>query len=178
MLYEVITTRSASRGRPGPGDPSGRIPGTGRLFGPLLRENLARRDPQAHRITSYNVCYTKLLRYPGALPGLRLRHRPRDHRGDLHVITSYSIHYTKLYEARFATTAAPDFIEMSCSDDSPPIIRCCSARTGTRSSSTHSPFTFLMILGRKKEKTKRATEKITLKERRSAPFPLASYNFV
>lgn len=40
-------------------------------------------------------------------------------------------------------------------------------------SSPHSPFCFLMILGMKNEKTKRATEKITLKERRPPQFPLA-----
>jgi len=40
-------------------------------------------------------------------------------------------------------------------------------------SSPHSPFRFLMILGMKNEKTKRATEKITLKERRPPQFPLA-----
>ena len=46
------------------------------------------------RITSYNVCYTKLLRvglvaggYKDALLGF-----------DRSVITSYSIHYTKLYD--------------------------------------------------------------------------------
>ena len=41
------------------------------------------------RITSYNVCYTKLLRNPLKSP----RRRPR-----WCVITSYSIHYTKLYD--------------------------------------------------------------------------------
>ena len=48
---------------------------------PLIREALSRKDPekliQAHRITSYNVCYTKLLRlafpstrplYPSSIP--------------------------------------------------------------------------------------------------------------
>ena len=40
------------------------------------------------RITSYNVCYTKLLRACASAP--RGRRHP--------VITSYSIHYTKLYE--------------------------------------------------------------------------------
>ena len=57
------------------------------------------------RITSYNVCYTKLLRFrrvrgrrrsaravPGRRRGRRGSHAPR------RVITSYSIHYTKLYE--------------------------------------------------------------------------------
>ena len=40
------------------------------------------------RITSYNVCYTKLLRGISSPAHARLR-----------VITSYSIHYTKLYES-------------------------------------------------------------------------------
>ena len=68
----------------------------------------SRRRGGRRRITSYNVCYTKLLR------GRRRRLLPRDcdrqqaqaaeHRdqvvGDIGggVITSYSIHYTKLYE--------------------------------------------------------------------------------
>ena len=53
------------------------------------------------RITSYNVCYTKLLRSctaprPRGWPKRQLR-PPDYHKG---VITSYSIHYTKLYEER------------------------------------------------------------------------------
>ena len=79
------------------------------------------------RITSYNVCYTKLLRPAagGGRPLLRRdhhdrrRHRPRGRnlRHHLHtrplehgahaagggVITSYSIHYTKLYEINWKT---------------------------------------------------------------------------
>ena len=55
---------------------------------------VARRAPGGARITSYNVCYTKLLRL--------LLHIAADvvrllDRGPA-VITSYSIHYTKLYE--------------------------------------------------------------------------------
>ena len=51
------------------------------------------------RITSYNVCYTKLLRDISILPTLATEplllpklYAPHP------VITSYSIHYTKLYE--------------------------------------------------------------------------------
>ena len=51
------------------------------------------------RITSYNVCYTKLLRFHDrTLP----RSDPSQFRCPLRrrrVITSYSIHYTKLYES-------------------------------------------------------------------------------
>ena len=55
---------------------------------------------QDHRITSYNVCYTKLLRpLPTAGP-LRLVLTQKGSGVDffLFVITSYSIHYTKLYD--------------------------------------------------------------------------------
>ena len=45
---------------------------------------------KALRITSYNVCYTKLLR-------LTESNHP-DFFGKNYVITSYSIHYTKLYD--------------------------------------------------------------------------------
>ena len=59
--------------------------------------------PRAIRITSYNVCYTKLLRAPRrgderapqADGGDRRPPDPPPHHG---VITSYSIHYTKLYD--------------------------------------------------------------------------------
>ena len=54
------------------------------------------------RITSYNVCYTKLLRFEmgslrqiGELFGKSSRLDEVVTRG---VITSYSIHYTKLYD--------------------------------------------------------------------------------
>ena len=54
------------------------------------------------RITSYNVCYTKLLR---VLLKLRMLNSTESYRNILRisisqiiVITSYSIHYTKLYE--------------------------------------------------------------------------------
>ena len=60
------------------------------------------------RITSYNVCYTKLLRYIFRLAVFchnaycceHIVHKVRIHLGlqRQHVITSYSIHYTKLYE--------------------------------------------------------------------------------
>ena len=69
------------------------------------------------RITSYNVCYTKLLRQPQGHPfrGYLFRERPfggvsGEGAVGLHVpggragvITSYSIHYTKLYEERTAS---------------------------------------------------------------------------
>ena len=50
------------------------------------------------RITSYNVCYTKLLRYRHSWHRYRVlpRNLPLSYR---HVITSYSIHYTKLYDS-------------------------------------------------------------------------------
>ena len=47
------------------------------------------------RITSYNVCYTKLLR--GVAPDQHFLARGLSL---LDVITSYSIHYTKLYDRR------------------------------------------------------------------------------
>ena len=62
------------------------------------------------RITSYNVCYTKLLRVTFTnKAAAEMRERVGDLLGDnkkanqltmgtFHVITSYSIHYTKLYE--------------------------------------------------------------------------------
>ena len=56
----------------------------------------------SHRITSYNVCYTKLLRdgsFYWVYAHVRVALNP-----DGSVITSYSIHYTKLYE--HATTHA------------------------------------------------------------------------
>ena len=64
---------------------------------------VAERDPPTvgrPRITSYNVCYTKLLR---SLRRSRADRRPnvragRLRRGARTVITSYSIHYTKLYD--------------------------------------------------------------------------------
>ena len=49
----------------------------------------------APRITSYNVCYTKLLRLKKTSSASML---PSE-LAELTVITSYSIHYTKLYEA-------------------------------------------------------------------------------
>ena len=59
---------------------------------------------RAVRITSYNVCYTKLLRrlHIGATKenSTRTKRYLRKRYFGLlqHVITSYSIHYTKLYE--------------------------------------------------------------------------------
>ena len=58
------------------------------------------------RITSYNVCYTKLLRLPPFQWPRQGRYREarksrplqQNARQPPHVITSYSIHYTKLYE--------------------------------------------------------------------------------
>ena len=58
----------------------------------LLLPNLAAATP---RITSYNVCYTKLLRLfqgKNSITGSKIILYRRD------VITSYSIHYTKLYD--------------------------------------------------------------------------------
>ena len=53
-----------------------------------------------HRITSYNVCYTKLLRCDeGDGRHFQVLHRIREAPDHLErVITSYSIHYTKLYD--------------------------------------------------------------------------------
>ena len=85
------------------------------------------------RITSYNVCYTKLLRFTGdwgfqAEPVFaamqtristeaegdawiaRLNDVPRyfaENVANMRVITSYSIHYTKLYELFFKTPWRP-----------------------------------------------------------------------
>ena len=67
------------------------------------------------RITSYNVCYTKLLRLlkrdkqaasTKTTGGQTISKNPLELRtatifGLLFVITSYSIHYTKLYDTRF-----------------------------------------------------------------------------
>ena len=51
------------------------------------------------RITSYNVCYTKLLRSPKREKGREDSRGSGGHSGlQGGVITSYSIHYTKLYE--------------------------------------------------------------------------------
>ena len=50
-------------------------------------------SPPTPRITSYNVCYTKLLRATCRSPT-----PPRCWWPTACVITSYSIHYTKLYE--------------------------------------------------------------------------------
>ena len=59
-----------------------------------------------HRITSYNVCYTKLLRSSITFFFLLILHLPlinsilmeTSESFDEIVITSYSIHYTKLYD--------------------------------------------------------------------------------
>ena len=63
------------------------------------------KNDAAFRITSYNVCYTKLLRpdspgFRGAVAApISEPHKglPKSS-GDETVITSYSIHYTKLYD--------------------------------------------------------------------------------
>ena len=52
----------------------------------------SRIDCNTVRITSYNVCYTKLLRRGYGRPGICSPSR--------NVITSYSIHYTKLYDEK------------------------------------------------------------------------------
>ena len=61
---------------------------------------------QIIRITSYNVCYTKLLRAHEAGKGIVIVVNKwdlyeKDNTATLRftVITSYSIHYTKLYES-------------------------------------------------------------------------------
>ena len=51
-----------------------------------------------HRITSYNVCYTKLLRLCPPAGNDPSRYQTRQYHAQ-HVITSYSIHYTKLYDS-------------------------------------------------------------------------------
>ena len=56
-----------------------------------------------YRITSYNVCYTKLLRYLIAISTGFVLAGPVGEfavvgRAGGNVITSYSIHYTKLYD--------------------------------------------------------------------------------
>ena len=58
----------------------------------------------SHRITSYNVCYTKLLRVQHFDPLQLVQDPPglRGHPGN--VITSYSIHYTKLYDTKIPVT--------------------------------------------------------------------------
>ena len=87
-----------------------------RVFNIFEPGHLARIVAGEHRITSYNVCYTKLLRSGVWRPAIRAvwcrihsgdavrktraHRRCQDRSG--HVITSYSIHYTKLYE--FSTT--------------------------------------------------------------------------
>ena len=61
-----------------------------------IEEFTVRGEPYYHpvgdRITSYNVCYTKLLRIKAQ------KQDPDAYKNYVHVITSYSIHYTKLYE--------------------------------------------------------------------------------
>ena len=120
MLYEVITQ--------GPTSFTGDFP-DGTRWSVLVEEYVPpdisnMQLDGRHRITSYNVCYTKLLRLSTqrglfgrrtgrrrALPVSALREDlRRDSRGDvplsqpagdpLRVITSYSIHYTKLYDSR------------------------------------------------------------------------------
>ena len=78
MLYEVIT-----------------LAVLGYLEAVEHRGQARQQDVQAEhagegaRITSYNVCYTKLLRFDAYRYELRT---------EMFVITSYSIHYTKLYD--------------------------------------------------------------------------------
>ena len=95
-------------------------------------EAVAQRQAAAHaemgmeqrgtRITSYNVCYTKLLRsFAATFPSARTcpagsirRSPPRSS-----VITSYSIHYTKLYDLLYFN--GPDIradVMGICSEDS------------------------------------------------------------
>ena len=95
MLYEVITELSDFE-----------VKDKGASLFPYILEDGSFR---IHRITSYNVCYTKLLRQGNRARSCRLG---RDsHRAGIDakhsvlgacqpgtVITSYSIHYTKLYD--------------------------------------------------------------------------------
>ena len=77
------------------------------------------------RITSYNVCYTKLLRVYVYEAPLRLWHWTNALSitalaltgwliGSPFVITSYSIHYTKLYEARCPCATASPWASWPC----------------------------------------------------------------
>ena len=77
------------------------------------------------RITSYNVCYTKLLRFDwgavASLPWVWVEHGspPYDtllrEFGRLRlVITSYSIHYTKLYDSMLSSSPARPSALRSC----------------------------------------------------------------
>ena len=69
----------------------------------LQTDNVCRH--QANRITSYNVCYTKLLRLTQEVKILNLSDISQEI-ADF-VITSYSIHYTKLYDENFSISAEP-----------------------------------------------------------------------
>ena len=70
------------------------------------------------RITSYNVCYTKLLRGPSqggdcadaVEPMSQLSPMPRASAIGPRVITSYSIHYTKLYDTRRRESLSCSFL--------------------------------------------------------------------
>ena len=125
MLYEVITPPPAGRDRAsGCSDravpsPRRRSPTAGRLRSGAGTPS-AKNDPgharipeqrrdllqSGRRITSYNVCYTKLLRiwaptYRTTRPSCRPWRARCCCRGSMtfrRVITSYSIHYTKLYD--------------------------------------------------------------------------------
>ena len=62
---------------------------------------------ELNRITSYNVCYTKLLRLDAFAKVRNLvvgAGDGREHVAGNLVITSYSIHYTKLYDTPSRTT--------------------------------------------------------------------------
>ena len=67
------------------------------------------------RITSYNVCYTKLLRLYHRNPmhaptnaEQKMASSPTPVMNGMFVITSYSIHYTKLYEPNIINANAPN----------------------------------------------------------------------
>ena len=112
MLYEVITQCRAGQRRRGRRPAGHAVAGERRH----RRRHPARcRRDLAFRITSYNVCYTKLLRADfsyytnrvvpfiksiGIIPKyLSAREiRIEQETEPIIVITSYSIHYTKLYE--------------------------------------------------------------------------------
>ena len=100
MLYEVITEGKPEHREQVQVGTQGRAEYAEKSFDRFAVERVEV-DGVFHRITSYNVCYTKLLRgrHRGQVmatpPSLSPDISPQRNRS---VITSYSIHYTKLYE--------------------------------------------------------------------------------
>ena len=106
MLYEVITYTVANVSLPRQRSAMIPIVSDAVTVAPLsiYNETVLQSHP-LNRITSYNVCYTKLLRLQGDAAALRLGEGDigrieQQHPGGPQeaVITSYSIHYTKLYD--------------------------------------------------------------------------------